>query len=172
MGAPGSGKDTQAGLLESNNNFEVIRVGQLIRELSKQDKKLNLIQKRGDLANEDMVNKIMSDALDSKPENSHILSDGYPRSLSQAKKLEAMCESKKINLVKVLYLEIPSEEVIKRLSIRSRVDDTNQTIQNRLNIFKQFTIPVIDYFDEHKLLNRIDGMGSVEQIHKRIQKVL
>lgn len=172
MGVPGSGKDTQASLLESNNGFKIIRVGQLIRELSKQDTELNKIQKKGDLADEILVNELMSKALDSQPENSNILSDGYPRSLTQAKKLEEMCMDKNINLVKVLFLHIGEEEVLKRLSIRARVDDTNETIQNRLNVFRHFTLPVVEYFDNKKLVNKINGLGSVEQIHQRIKKVL
>ena len=172
MGVPGSGKDTQASLLESNNGFKIVRVGQLIRELSKQDKKLNKIQKKGDLADEVLVNELMSNALDSQPEDSNILSDGYPRSLTQAKKLEEMCMDKKINLVKVLFLHIDDEEVLRRLNIRARVDDTDETIQNRLNVFRQFTLPVVEYFENKKLVNKINGTGSVEEIHQRIKKVL
>lgn len=172
MGVPGSGKDTQASLLESDNGFKIIRVGQLIRELSRKDKELNKIQKKGDLADEILVNELMSDALDRQPENSNILSDGYPRSLTQAKKLEEMCLNKKIKLVKVLFLHVGDKEVLKRLNLRARADDTDETIQNRLNIFRQFTLPVIEYFDNKKLINKINGLGSVEEVHQRIIQVL
>jgi adenylate kinase len=172
MGVPGSGKDTQASLLESDNGFKIIRVGQLIRELSRKDKELNKIQKKGDLADEILVNELMSDALDRQPENSNILSDGYPRSLTQAKKLEEMCLNKKIKLVKVLFLHVDDKEVLKRLNLRARADDTDKTIQNRLNIFRQFTLPVIEYFDNKKLINKINGLGSVEEVHQRIIQVL
>jgi adenylate kinase len=172
MGVPGSGKDTQASLLESDNGFKIIRVGQLIRELSRKDKELNKIQKKGDLADEILVNELMSDALDRQPENSNILSDGYPRSLTQAKKLEEMCLNKKIKLVKVLFLHVDDKEVLKRLNLRARADDTDKTIQNRLNIFRQFTLPVIEYFDNKKLISKINGLGSVEEVHQRIIQVL
>lgn len=172
MGVPGSGKDTQASLLESDNGFKIIRVGQLIRELSRKDKELNKIQKKGDLADEILVNELMSDALDRQPENSNILSDGYPRSLTQAKKLEEMCLNKKIKLVKVLFLHVGDKEVLKRLNLRARADDTDETIQNRLNIFRQFTLPVVEYFDNKKLISKINGLGSVEEVHQRIIQVL
>jgi len=172
MGVPGSGKDTQAQLLESEKGFKVIRIGHIIRELAKHDKILDRTQKHGDLADEDLVNRLMSKALDGQPDNSNILSDGYPRSLSQAKALEAMCLDKKIDFVKVLYLHIPREETISRLKLRARADDTNDTIENRLKIFSNSTIPVIQYFKSKKVLNEIDGLGSVEDVHKRIINVL
>lgn len=172
MGVPGSGKDTQAQLLESHRGFKVIRIGHLIRELAKHDENLDRTQKHGDLADEGLVNKLMSKALDDQPDNANILSDGYPRSLSQAKVLEEMCRDKKINFVKVLYLHVPRTETINRLKLRARADDTDATIQNRLEIFSSTTMPVVEYFKSKNVLNEIDGQGSVEDVQQRIISVL
>lgn len=168
MGVPGSGKDTQAELLETNHGFKVIRVGHLIRELAKHNDSLNQIQKHGDLADEKLVNSIMSKALDAQPEDSTILSDGFPRSLSQAKDLEGMCKAKNIDFVKVIYLHISFEESIKRLKLRARIDDTDETIKNRLDIFNQKTVPVIDYFRSKGILCEVDGSGEIDEIQTRI----
>lgn len=172
MGVPGSGKDTQAELLESDKGYRIIRIGHLIRKLAKHDKSLDRIQRHGDLANEELVNQLMSDALDSQPNNAVILSDGYPRSLSQAKELEEMCKIKGIKFVKVIYIHISKEASIQRLKLRARVDDTDETIKNRLDIFSKTTIPVIEYFRSRGVLSEIDGEGTVEQVQDRIQGAL
>ena len=172
MGVPGSGKDTQAELLESNHGFKVIRIGHLIRELAKHNDSLNRIQKHGDLADEKLVNNLMSKALDDQPQESRILSDGFPRSLSQAKDLEEMCKTKNIDLVKVIYLHISFEESMKRLKLRARIDDTDETIKNRLDIFSQKTVPVIDYFKSKGILCEVDGAGEIDEIQTRILGVL
>lgn len=172
MGVPGSGKDTQAKFLEDEFNFKTIKMGELIRKLSKKDSKLNTIQKHGDLVDEQFVNQIMSHAIDELPDKSIILSDGYPRKLSQAKELEKMCDAKKIDFVKVIYLYISNDEAIKRLKLRSRIDDTSETIHNRLKIFEDTTLAVVDYFKNKSQLTQVDGIGSIEEVWQRVKEAV
>ena len=172
MGVPGSGKDTQAKLLETNLGYKIIRIGHLIRQLAKADPALDRTQKHGDLAGEKLVNHLMSDAIDAQPDDSTMVSDGYPRSLSQAQYLEEMCKAKNIKFLKVIYLHIPNDESVKRLKLRNRVDDTDDTIHNRLEIFSKTTSVVVEYFRSKGYLAQIDGMGTVEQVYSRVEGVL
>ncbi len=172
MGMPGAGKDTQAALLEKSEHLTVIRVGDEVRKLAAHDKHLAEELQSGQLADKSVVDGVVLSALDHSLTNAHLLSDGYPRSLDQARALSRMCQKLKIDLVQVLYLELPEDEVYTRLKLRNRADDTPETIKNRLEVFFKETEPVLDYYREHNLLDEVNGLGTVEEVADRIRKVI
>jgi len=172
MGMPGSGKDTQALLLEKALGLKVIRVGDEVRKKAKHDKKLAKNINSGALADETLVDGIVESILKDSGTNAHLLSDGYPRSYDQAKALQEMTKKLSITIEKVLFLEISEAEVFARLKLRARDDDDKSVISNRLEIFEKSSRPVLEHFESLGLLIRINGIGSVEQVQDRIIQAL
>ena len=172
MGMPGSGKDTQALLLERSLGLKVIRVGDEVRKKAQHDKELAKDINSGELADESFVDGIVEDVLSGSAANAHLLSDGYPRSYDQAQALQEMTKKLNITIEKVIFLEISEAEVFARLKLRARADDNKAVIANRLEIFEESTKPVLEHFESLGLLDRIDGTGTVEQVQERILKAL
>jgi adenylate kinase len=101
-----------------------------------------------------------------------IISDGFPRRLSQAKWLDDFAKSNDIEISRYILLNITDEESMKRLLKRGRADDKKEVIEHRIAIFHDDTKDVIDYYKDKGLLSIVDGMGSVEDIHERMKEAL
>lgn len=172
MGMPGSGKDTQSALLEKSEAYKIIRVGVEVRKQAEQDAHLQAELNSGHLADEEVIDGIVKNVLVHSDANAHLLSDGYPRSFSQASALQKMCEELGVRLEKVLFLELPKEEVYRRLTLRAREDDKPEILEERLEVFAKQTQPVLDYYQANGLLVKVNGAGSVEEVHARIVKAL
>lgn len=172
VGMPGAGKDTQIDLLKKIRPIEIIKVGDLVREKSKTDNKIRKVLQQGGLVDNEIVDQIMSEKISSFAQESTIVSDGFPRDLAQAQWIEDFAEKRELNIMKFIYLEISDEESIKRLLKRGREDDSKATIENRIKVFHDRTNPVLKYFENKKYYQVVDGVGSVEEVHERIKKVL
>jgi adenylate kinase len=172
LGAPGAGKGTQAELLSKTNSLLHLSTGELLRKEIEMDSLLgrevkNIIN-RGELVNDDLVLKIVRQNLD-KNNNGWIL-DGYPRNLSQANSLNEVLIEINQPLEVVFYLNIPEEVLIKRLLLRGRKDDTEETIRTRLEIYKKTTEPLIQYFKDLSLLEYIDADRDLKIISSEIKQ--
>ena len=172
LGAPGAGKGTQAELLSKNNSLLHLSTGELLRKEIEMDsllgKEVKDIINRGELVNDDLVLKIVKQNLD-KDNNGWIL-DGYPRNLSQANSLNEVLIEIKQPLEVVFYLNIPEEVLIKRLLLRGRKDDTEETIRTRLEIYKKTTEPLIQYYKDLSLLEYIDADRDLKIISSEIKQ--
>ncbi len=169
---PGAGKDTQADLLESRFGYTIIRVGKLVREIAEHNSLIDSEQHDGRLAEPEVVDNIVLKAIVESVPSAKIVCDGYPRSIAQAKKLDDICKNNNVIIERAIYIEIPEEEVGRRLLLRGREDDSKHAIQKRLEIFHRSTKPVLDYYKKNKLLSTIDGIGVVLDINNRIVKVI
>ncbi len=169
---PGAGKDTQADLLESKCDYTIIRVGKLVREIAEHNPLIDSEQHDGELAEPEVVDNIVLNAIVDTEPSAKIVCDGYPRSIAQAKKLDDICRNNHVVIKKAIYIEIPEEEVARRLLLRGREDDSKQAIQKRLEIFHHSTKPVLDYYKENNILSNIDGVGDILDINQRILKVI
>lgn len=172
IGLPGSGKDTQIELIQNNKDVEVLRVGDLIRDLAKKDSEIEKAISNGDLVNDKKVNDMVDEKIKSYQPNSMIISDGFPRRLSQAEWLEEYAKENSIEIDKYLLLKITDEESMKRLLKRGRSDDTEEVISHRIDIFHQETNEVIDFYKSRNKYVEVDGIGSVEEIHERMKDSL
>ena len=170
LGAPGAGKGTQAELLSQTNSYLHLSTGELLRK--EIEMKTNLgktVQdtiNRGELVSDELVLKIVSQNLD-KNNNGWIL-DGYPRNLSQAGSLNKMLIEINQPLEVVFYLDIPEDVLIKRLLLRGRKDDTEETIRTRVDIYKKTTQPLIQYYKNLSLLKYIDADRELKTISSDI----
>ena len=104
-----------------------------------------------------------------KGNNGWIL-DGYPRNLSQADTLNKVLIEINQPLEVVFYLDIPEEVLIKRLLLRGRKDDTEDTIRKRVDIYKKTTEPLIKYFKDLSLLEYIDADRDLKTISSDIKQ--
>ena len=172
LGAPGAGKGTQAELLSHNYSYLHLSTGELLRKEIEMDSLLGRevkdIINRGELVNDDLVLKIVRQNLDKN--NDGWILDGYPRNLSQANSLNKVLIEINQPLDIVFYLDIPEEVLIKRLLLRGRKDDTEETIKNRLKIYKKNTEPLIQYFKELSLLQYIDADRDLKTISSDIKQ--
>ena len=172
LGAPGAGKGTQAELLSKTNSYLHLSTGELLRkeiemntDLGRQVK--NIIN-RGELVSDELVLNIVKQNLDKN--NKGWILDGYPRNLSQANSLNEVLIEINQPLDVVFYLDIPEEVLIKRLLLRGRKDDTEKTIRKRINIYKETTQPLIQYFKDLSLLEHIDADRDLKTISSEIKQ--
>ena len=172
LGAPGAGKGTQAELLSKSNSFLHLSTGQLLRKEIEMNTDLGIqvkdIMNKGELVNDKLVLEIVRKNL-VKDNNGWIL-DGYPRNLSQANTLNEVLIKIKQPLDVVFYLDIPEEVLIKRLLLRGRKDDNEETISTRLKIYKKTTEPLIEYFKDLSLLEYIDADRDLKTISDDIKQ--
>ena len=126
------------------------------------------IMNRGELVNDELVLKIVRQNL--VKDNSGWILDGYPRNLSQANSLNEGLSEINQPLELVFYLDIPEEVLIKRLLLRGRKDDTEETIRTRVDIYKKTTEPLIKYFKDLSLLEYIDADRDFKIISSDIKQ--
>ena len=172
LGAPGAGKGTQADLLSQSSSFLHLSTGELLRKEIEMNTALGIqvkdIMNRGELVSDELVLKIVRQNL-VKDNKSWIL-DGYPRNLSQANSLNEVLNEINQPLELVFYLDIPEEVLIKRLLLRGRKDDTEDTIKTRVDIYKKTTEPLIRYFKDLSLLEYIDADRDLKTISSDIKQ--
>ncbi len=172
LGAPGAGKGTQAELLSKTNSYLHLSTGELLRNEIEIDSNLGRqvkdIINRGELVNDELVLKIVRQNL-AKDNNGWIL-DGFPRNLAQANSLNQVLIEIGQPLEVVFYLDIPEEVLVKRLLLRGRKDDNEETIRTRVDIYKKTTEPLIEYFKDLSLLEYIDADRDLKTISSDINQ--
>lgn len=174
MGAPGSGKGTQAGRLATHYNLALLTMGDLLRqEIESQSalgKRIADIVAQGQLVDDATVIELIKTHL--KDCAGGFLLDGFPRTLAQAEALSALLEDEGISLNHALFLDVPDKEVMARLAGRGRSDDSKNIIALRLKTYHEQTAPLCDYYEGRGLLRRIAGVGSEEDVARRLREML
>ena len=172
LGAPGAGKGTQADLLSKANSYLHLSTGELLRKEIEMNsilgKQIKDVINQGELVSDELVLKIVRQNL-VEDDKGWIL-DGYPRNLSQANSLNEVLIEINQPLEVVFYLDIPEEVLIKRLLLRGRKDDTEDTIRTRVDIYKKTTEPLIKYFKDLSLLEYIDADRDLKTIYSEIKQ--
>ena len=172
LGAPGAGKGTQAELLSETYSYLHLSTGELLRKEIEMNTNLGIqvkdIMNRGELVSDELVLKIVRRNL--VKDNKGWILDGYPRKLSQANSLNKVLIELNQPLELVFYLDIPEEVLIKRLLLRGRKDDTEETIKTRVDIYKKTTEPLIRYFKDLSLLEYIDADRDLKIISSDIKQ--
>lgn len=206
LGPPGAGKGTQAQRISERFGLVWICAGDMLRQAvakgNQIGKKVEAYLKKGELVPDEIVLHLISERLNEIKNEGFIL-DGFPRTVKQAMALDELLDKKKIALRAVIFLDVPDEEIVRRLSARRicpscgavynmifnppredekcdrcgtplirRKDDEPETIRNRLRIFHEQTLPLIEYYQRKGLLRRISGTGNPDQVTEEIEKVL
>ena len=170
FGPAGAGKSVQGNLLAARNNWRWLGAGQLLRD--SKDPELLATMSTGKLVDPNIVNRVIGEALARANDKvSQVILDGYPRQLAQAQWLIENKDLYNRNVDLVIVLEVPRSELMRRLEIRGRLDDTPDVIDERLRIYRQEMYPVLNYFNENGVkIAHIDGTGTVGQVHDRIME--
>ena len=174
LGPPGSGKGTQAALLALKNGMVHLSTGELLRvahnRYTSLGKEASQYMDSGNLVPDHLVSGLVEERILGSEED--FLLDGFPRNLTQAADLQEILAHAGKTLTSVILLEVHEEELLSRLSTRGRSDDDPETIKQRLGVYREETEPLIDYYRSMNILQRIEGVGSVEEIGSRIEKII
>lgn len=177
FGAPGAGKGTQSTLISLKLGVVHLSTGEILRTAVVEKTELGLkaqeIMNSGKLVSDDIMIGIIRDALSKKEmkEKGFIL-DGFPRTVNQAMALDKIFEEFGFNDVRILNIIADDDEIVSRLLKRGRQDDTAETVRRRLEVYKEQTAPVNDYFRKEYPVFDICGIGSIEEINSRVMKTL
>ena len=177
LGAPGSGKGTQAKIFAENNDLVHISTGDLLRSEIASGTKLGTELKQmvdsGALVPDEIVLELVDKKIDEAKQKNGFILDGFPRKLSQAQDLGSLFAKKHLSLTAVIMFDISDENLLARLTNRrgseGRADDSVEVQTNRLKIYQEATTPLIDFYKKAGLLVAIDGNGSIEQVQANLK---
>lgn len=174
LGPPGAGKGTQAQKLAEKLAVPQVSTGDLFRHNISNGTELGLEAKKyldaGDLVPATLTNALVDDRLNDEDVAGGFILDGFPRSVEQAKALDAMLERRNLSLDAVLEFRVPEDELVSRLKGRGRADDTEDVIRNRFNVYRDETAPLLDYYSAS--LVTVDAVGELDEVFGRALKAL
>lgn len=176
LGAPGSGKGTQAAKLKQHLQVPHISTGDLLRAEVAAGTPLGLeakeIMARGDLVSDEILLGMLEERF-SRPDTANgFILDGYPRNLAQAAALDKLLQRIGQPMDFALQLEVDNELLIERIAGRAkaegRADDQPESVRKRLQVYDQQTAPVIEFYRQHGQLTVVDGVGTLDEVFTRI----
>ncbi|WP_343674110.1 nucleoside monophosphate kinase [Chitinophaga sp.] len=180
-GPPYSGKGTQCAILETSLGFKHISTGDRIRQEKEADtpfgRMVKSYEENGNLVPDEMMAGLIGQIIDEQLHEKGIILDGYPRTAAQVDTLLQLLAEKKLNVNKVINIEVPKEELLvralKRAKESDRKDDQDPaTHLKRIAIFEAQTRPAIQYMKEKLKVVDIDGLGTVEDITESIKTAI
>ena len=180
LGAPGSGKGTQAALLVQHLGVPHISTGELLRSAVAAGSDLGIRAKavidRGELVSNEIMLGLIEERLSQDDVSDGFILDGYPRNISQAEALETLLNRLDQPVDEALQIDVDVEMVAMRIAKRAakegRSDDSENTVRHRMKIYAEQTAPVVDYYAQKGLLSRVLGEGTIEEVFQRIKGVL
>ena len=177
FGPPGAGKGTQAEKLIEKYGFNHISTGEVIREQIRKGTELgrsvqSYIEK-GQLAPDGLVIDIIADYVAKHKDAKGNIFDGFPRTTVQAKAFDEIMEKNGTPVSVMLSLEVPDEELVKRLLLRGkesgRADDSNEgVIRDRIDVYKAQTAVVADHYKTQCKHRAVNGLGTIDEIFGRL----
>jgi adenylate kinase len=177
FGPPGSGKGTQAAKLVEKYNLLHISTGDLFRYEMGNDTPLgqeakSYIQK-GELVPDSVTIGMLHNKVEANPDVEGYIFDGFPRTVAQAEALDALMQEMETSISKLILLSVDDNEIVTRLLERGKTsgrsdDQKEDTIRNRIKIFKNETSPVFDYYAEQEKAVQVEGIGSIDDIFSRL----
>ncbi len=176
LGAPGSGKGTQAARLKEALALPHISTGDLLRAAVAAGTPLGLqaktVMERGELVSDDIVLGMLEDRLRQPDTANGFILDGYPRNLVQANALDALLDRLGQPVDIAVQLDVDTELLIQRIAGRAqaegRADDSPDAVRNRLRVYSDQTAPVIDYYRGRNRLVCVFGVGAMEEVLARV----
>ena len=173
FGPPGAGKGTQGVRLAEKLNISHLATGDMLRAEVAAGSELGRAAKqfmdRGDLVPDDVIIGMIRSHL---TDGDGMVLDGFPRTLAQAEALDAAMEEAGTPLDRSVYFNVGQDELVRRLVIRAnqqgRSDDTPQTISRRMDVYREQTTPVLDYYRSSGRIVEIDGTGSQSEVFERL----
>ena len=210
LGAPGSGKGTQAERLRDRFSLKHISTGDLLRDAvargTELGKKVEGIMAAGELVSDEIVLELIKEAvagIKADPDLKGWMLDGYPRTVGQAQALDGLLDGAGEHIDGVVVLEVDREAIIERLSARRscpgckavynvinmppaeegvcdncgtelvhRKDDQPETIANRLDVYQDQTVPILEHYEGRVSIHRVNGSLPIDDVTKEIERVI
>ena len=206
LGSPGAGKGTQAQNIVNKFNLNQISTGDLLRNEIKNKtdigREIEKIISKGDLATDEIVDRLLKKVVISANIRNNIIFDGYPRNLNQAENLELILNSDNQSINYILFLKVPRNIIEKRILeritceicnnsynefidkkeiakhkcgskyLKKRKDDNKEALINRYDEYMKKTKPVLDYYSSRNNFFEIDGVDEIEVISSKIEQIL
>ena len=206
LGSPGAGKGTQAQNIVNKFNLNQISTGDLLRnEINNKTvigREIEKIISKGDLATDEIVDRLLKKEIISANIRNNIIFDGYPRNINQAENLELILNSDNQSINYILFLKVPRNIIEKRILERitceicnksynefidkkeianhkcgskyliKRKDDNNEAVINRYDEYMKKTKLVLDYYSSRNNFYEIDGSDEIEVISSKIEQIL
>jgi len=175
LGAPGSGKGTQAQVLAERLGMPHISTGDMLRQAIADGTELGqnaqAYMDKGELVPDQLILGLIEERLGYPDAKAGWILDGFPRNVTQAKFLDELLVNIGHRTQWVINLKVPDEVIVERLLARGRADDNEGTIRRRLSVYTEQTAPLIAYFQEQGKLYAIDGNQPIEQISADLQQL-
>ena len=176
MGPPGVGKGTQAKRLTERNGWVQLSTGELFRDHLKRQTPLGQMAQRymdrGDYVPDDVTIDMVREFLSELTPDTRVMFDGFPRTVAQALALDALLAERSRSIGRVLVLDAPRDELVRRILARSRAegraDDTPDVITKRFEVYAEQTQPVVDHYHAKDLVRRVNGLGGIDEITDRL----
>ncbi len=164
FGLAGSGKGTQGRALAEIFGWRWLSVGEVIRQTKKYD---DIISRGEMIPDDDVINMMNERIAEAESEGFDVVLDGYPRDVTQAQWIVNNMPEK---ITGAIVLEVPKDELLKRLALRGRSDDIKDgSIERRFSIYEQNINLILDLFQSANIpVQHIDGMGKVEEVTARL----
>jgi adenylate kinase len=186
LGPPGAGKGTQAQRLVQKYGIVQLSTGEMLRSAVAAQTPVGLqakeIMANGGLVPDEIVIGIISDRLDQPDMTKGFILDGFPRTVPQAAALDELLKKKHIKLDTVVELRVNESALLQRVENRVaemrargeevRIDDTPEVLAKRLAQYRSLTEPLIHYYSERRKLLTVDGMMTIEQVTREINRIL
>ncbi|MDJ0904772.1 MAG: adenylate kinase [Woeseiaceae bacterium] len=207
LGAPGSGKGTQAKKLMADRNIPQISTGDMLREAvaagTRFGQQAKTIMDAGNLVSDDIMLGIISERLGKPDAQDGFILDGFPRTEKQAHDLEELLDSLGTPLDAAVLMDVDFDVLMKRLTGRrtcsltgkllnvyfssqeeldectnaggeliQREDDNEETISNRLDVYRKQTEPLVDFYRDRERLRTVDADGSIDEVYERFVNAL
>jgi adenylate kinase len=180
LGPPGAGKGTQAKIFLERAGIVQISTGDILRaavangtDLGKQAK---AFMDKGELVPDSVVIGIIEQRIQEPDCKKGFVLDGFPRTIEQAQALDAILDKMGLSIDHVVNFEVPDDELVRRLLGRAaeegRSDDNPESIKNRLQIFKDKTQPLINYYEQKQKLRHITGLGTTNEIADKVKAAI
>ena len=200
-GPPGSGKGTQAELLHRSFDIPHIATGDILRGEVAAGTPLGLkarpIMAAGGYVPDDIMIGIIRNRLQQADSQNGFVMDGFPRTIPQAEALDSLLDELGRRFDRVVYLKVATPELVRRLAGRmtcpidqktyppgtetcpvdgarliQREDDKPEAVKKRIEVYLEKTLPLLDYYRLQGLVSEVEGVGTIEEIHKRVQTAL
>lgn len=176
MGPPGVGKGTQSAILAANLEVPAISTGDMFRAMQAAHgdlaREVREVMASGRYVDDELTNRIVADRLARPDCADGFLLDGYPRTLPQLDFLHRWMAERGTELDAVVVLEADEEVTARRMAARAaldgRPDDTVEAFRVRLRVYAEQTQPLLDVYEELRLLRRVDGSGTVDEVAERV----
>jgi adenylate kinase len=180
VGPPGAGKGTQGRRLSADEGWPLISTGDILREGVAQKTPLGLQAQhqmdQGLLVGDDVMIGLVRERLAKPDTKSGFILDGFPRTVPQAAALDAMLEEDSLKIDAVISLSVPEDEIVKRLAARrqqeSRADDAAETVHKRLEVYREQTEPLVDFYRSSNRLVEVQGVGTIDDIYSNLRSAV